>query len=76
MGSASKSLSRFTEEIQAAEYRQATETFSRLVAEETEPLPRAIGAAVGAAAPFVQVPSHLLPPPGGAGGALAMSLPR
>jgi hypothetical protein len=59
------SLERLTEEITHAQYREAAETFCRLVAEEQRPLPEVVHTAIGAAAPFVQVPSHLMPQPGG-----------
>jgi hypothetical protein len=53
------------EEITGAEYRQATDTFCRLVAEEHLTVREAIKTAVSAAAPFVQVPSHLMKKPDG-----------
>ena len=53
------------EEIAGAEYRKATDTFCRLVAEEHLSVKEAIQTAVSAAAPFVQVPSHIMKRPDG-----------
>ena len=61
VASAALSLEQLTEEIQHAQYREAAETFCRLVAEEERPLKQVVHTAIGAAAPFVQVPSHLMP---------------
>ncbi len=61
----SLSLEQLSEDIQQAQYRQAAETFCRLVAEEERPLREVVRTAVSAAAPFVQVPSHLMQQPNG-----------
>jgi hypothetical protein len=53
-------IDRLEEEIKTAQYREAAGTFCRLVAEEGQPLPRVVHSAIGAAAPFVQVPSHMM----------------
>ena len=65
MGNGTVSLERLDEEIKHAQYREAAESFCRLVAEENRPLGEVVHTAVGAAAPFVQVPSHLMAQPGG-----------
>ena len=65
MGNATVSLEQLEEEIKHAQYREAAESFCRLVAEEERPLGEVVHAAVGAAAPFVQVPSHLMRQAGG-----------
>ena len=65
MASATLSLDQLTEEITHAQYREAADTFCRLVAEGDRPLRQVVQTAVGAAAPFVQVPSHLMQQPGG-----------
>jgi hypothetical protein len=59
------SLDQLTDEITHAQYREAADTFCRLVAEEDQPLREVVHTAIGAAAPFVQVPSHLMQQPGG-----------
>src|ERR1700687_1708979 len=59
------SLERLEEEINQAQYRQAAESFCRLVAEEQRPLQQVVHTAIGAAAPFVQVPSHMMRQPNG-----------
>jgi hypothetical protein len=56
---------RLHEEIQAVRYREATDTFCRLVTEENRPLKDMIKEAVAAAAPYVQVPAHLMRLPTG-----------
>src|SRR5205085_7715353 len=58
-------LERLSDEIKQAQYREAAETFCRLVAEEARPVPEVVRTAIGAAAPFVQVPSHLMRQPTG-----------
>jgi len=58
-------VERLYEEIQSVRYREATETFCRLVTEEGRPLKTMIKEAIGAAAPYVQVPSHLMRLPSG-----------
>src|SRR5919197_5675797 len=59
------SLERLEEEITQAQYRDAAESFCRLIAEEDRPLHQVVHTAIGAAAPFVQVPSHLMRQPSG-----------
>ena len=59
------SLQRLEEEIRTVQYRDAAESFCRLVVEEEQPLQRMVRAAIGAAAPFVQVPSHVMKQPNG-----------
>ena len=59
------SVDRMREEIQGVRYREATETFCRLVTDEKKPLKGMIKEAIAAAAPFVQVPSHLMRLPTG-----------
>ncbi len=58
-------VDRLRDEIQGVRYREATTTFCRLVTEEDRPLKDMIKEAVAAAAPFVQVPSHLMRLPNG-----------
>ena len=58
-------IDRLRDEIQGVRYREATTTFCRLVTEEDRPLKDMIKEAVAAAAPFVQVPSHLMRLPNG-----------
>ena len=58
-------VDRLREEIQGVRYREATATFCRLVTEEKRPLKDAIKEAIAAAAPYVQVPSHLMRLPTG-----------
>jgi hypothetical protein len=53
------------EEIQGVRYREATTTFCRLVTEAQHPLKSTIRQAIAAAAPYVQVPSHLMRLPNG-----------
>lgn len=65
MAAASVSVEQLTEEIQQAQYREAADTFCRLVAQEDQPLREVVHTAIGAAAPFVQVPSHLMRQPNG-----------
>ena len=65
MAKGTLSLERLEEEIKTAQYREAAESFCRLVAEEERPLREVVHAAIGAAAPFVQVPSHLMQQPNG-----------
>jgi hypothetical protein len=65
MAIGSASLERLTEEIQSVEYRDAAESYCRLLAErELEPK-RVMLAAIAAAAPYVQVPSHVMRQPNG-----------
>src|SRR3982074_992403 len=59
------SLERLVEEINQAQYRQAAESFCRLVADEERPLQEVVHTAISAAAPFVQVPSHMMRQPNG-----------
>ena len=65
MPSQSLLLDQMDDEVKAADYRRAAETFCRLVVEDQEPLRNTIHRAVGAAAPFVQVPSHAVKKPTG-----------
>jgi hypothetical protein len=58
-------VDRLREEIQGVRYRDATTTFCRLVTEEARPLKDMIKAAIASAAPYVQVPSHLMRLPTG-----------
>ncbi|MDX2157056.1 MAG: hypothetical protein SFW09_11165 [Hyphomicrobiaceae bacterium] len=58
-------VERLRDEIQGVRYREATSTFCRLVTEEGRPLKSVIGDAIGAAAPYVQVPAHLMRLPTG-----------
>ena len=58
-------VDRLREEIQGVRYREATTTFCRLVTEEKRPLRDTIQDAIAAAAPYVQVPSHLMRLPTG-----------
>jgi hypothetical protein len=59
------SVGRLRDEIQSVRYREATATFCRLVTEEQLPLKASIQEAIGAAAPYVQVPSHMMRLPNG-----------
>ena len=59
------SVDQLRDEIQGVRYREATDTFCRLVTEENRPLKTMIKEAIAAAAPFVQVPSHLMQLPNG-----------
>lgn len=61
----SVSLERLEEEVKNVQYRDAAESFCRLLTEAERPLPEVIHAAIGAAAPFVQVPSHVMRQPNG-----------
>ena len=58
-------VDRLRDEILGVRYREATTTFCRLVTEEKHPLKGVIKEAIAAAAPFVQVPSHLMRLPTG-----------
>ncbi len=58
-------VERLREEIQGVRYREATATFCHLIAEQDRPLKDMIKQAIAAAAPFVQVPSHLMRLPTG-----------
>ncbi|MFN8525277.1 MAG: hypothetical protein U0821_19450 [Chloroflexota bacterium] len=59
------SLESLDEEIKGAEYRRAADTFCRLITDQGESPDRVIHRAIGAAAPFLQVPSHLMKKPDG-----------
>ncbi|MFN8526389.1 MAG: hypothetical protein U0821_25090 [Chloroflexota bacterium] len=59
------SFERLSDEITSARYREAAETYCRLIAEEDKPIKDVIRAAVSCAAPYVQVPSHLMQKPDG-----------
>jgi hypothetical protein len=65
MAQGAATVQRLHEEIQAVRYREATETFCRLVTEENRPLKSVIKEAIAAAAPYVQVPAHLMRLPTG-----------
>lgn len=58
-------IERLRDEIQAVRYREATSTFCRMMTEEHRPLKTMIQEAIAAAAPYVQVPSHLMRLPSG-----------
>jgi len=58
-------VDRLRDEIQGVRYREATNTFCRLVTQEDRPLKDMIREAIAAAAPYVQVPSHLMRLPSG-----------
>ncbi len=60
VATATAALEQLEEQIKQAQYREAAESFCRLVADEEQPLRDVIHTAIGAAAPFVQVPSHLM----------------
>jgi hypothetical protein len=60
MASGTVSIERFREEITTAQYREASDTFCRLITDGEEPLRKVVHTAVAAAAPFVQVPSHMM----------------
>jgi hypothetical protein len=59
------SVEQLRDEIRDVRYREATTTFCRLVTEQDRPLRTMIQEAIGAAAPYVQVPSHLMRLPTG-----------
>jgi len=65
MPSGAVTIERFKDEITAAQYREAADTFCRLITQEGEPLRNTVRTAVSAAAPFVQVPSHMMQKPDG-----------
>jgi len=65
MATGGVSLERLEEEVRTVQVRDAAETFCRLLAEEDGALPEVVSAAIGAAAPFVQVPSHVMRQPNG-----------
>jgi len=58
-------VERLRDEIREVRYREATTTFCRLVTEEDRPLRATIRDAISAAAPYVQVPSHMMRLPSG-----------
>ncbi len=58
-------IDRLHDEIRGVKYRDATDTFCRLVTEAKNPLKYMIKEAIAAAAPYVQVPSHLMRLPTG-----------
>ncbi len=60
MGTGAVSVERLREEIGGAQYREAADTFCRLIVEDGQSLKTVVHTAVSAAAPFVQVPSHLM----------------
>lgn len=61
----SATVDQLRDEIQGVRYREATTTFCRLVTEEKRPLKSVIKDAIAAAAPYVQVPAHLMRLPTG-----------
>lgn len=65
MASGTVSIERLKDEITGAQYREAAETFCQLILDDKEPLRNVVHSAVSAAAPFVQVPSHLMKKPDG-----------
>lgn len=65
MAQGQATVDRLHEEIQSVRYREATTTFCRLVTEENRPLKDMIKQAIAAAAPYVQVPAHLMRLPTG-----------
>jgi hypothetical protein len=65
MANGTATLERFREEITSAQYREASDTFCRLITDGNQPLRSVIQTAVSAAAPFVQVPSHVMKKPDG-----------
>jgi hypothetical protein len=58
-------VDRLRDEIQGVRYREATTTFCRLVTDQQLSLKAAIKAAIASAAPYVQVPAHLMRLPSG-----------
>ncbi|HET7882704.1 MAG TPA: hypothetical protein VFL55_17605 [Acetobacteraceae bacterium] len=58
-------VARLHDEIREVRYREATTTFCRLVSEQARPLRAMIKEAIAAAAPYVQVPSHMMRLPSG-----------
>ena len=58
-------VARLHDEIREVRYREATTTFCRLVSEQARPLRATIKEAIAAAAPYVQVPSHMMRLPSG-----------
>lgn len=62
---AATTVDRLRDEIQAVRYREATTTFCRLVTEEGHSMKAMVREAIAAAAPYVQVPSHMMRLPSG-----------
>jgi hypothetical protein len=60
MAIGSASLERLEEEVQNVQFRDAAETYCRLLTENELSPKLAMKAAIGAAAPYVQVPSHVM----------------
>jgi hypothetical protein len=58
-------VERLRDEVQSVRYREATRTFCRLLTEQDRPLKDMIHEAIAAAAPYVQVPSHMMRLPSG-----------
>ncbi len=58
-------VDRLHDEIRGVRYREATSTFCRLVTEEKRSIRDTIKDAIAAAAPYVQVPSHMMRLPNG-----------
>ena len=65
LGHSTATVDRLRDEIQSVQYREATATFCHLVAVEKRPLKAMIKEAIAAAAPYVQVPSHMMRLPSG-----------
>ena len=65
LSSGAATFERLGEEIRDVRYREAATTFCRLITEEKNSLQRTIQASIAAAAPYVQVPSHLMRLPTG-----------
>src|SRR6266567_3932313 len=65
MAAGTVSLERLEEEVQNVQYRDAAESYCRLLAEQERSPKEVMKAAIGAAAPYVQVPSHVMSQPNG-----------
>jgi hypothetical protein len=65
MATRSSSLERLAEEVQNVQYRDAAESYCRLLAEKELAPKQVMRAAIAAAAPYVQVPSHVMRQPNG-----------
>src|SRR5690348_7171206 len=58
-------VDRLRDEIQGVRYREATTTFCRPMTEQDRSMKDMIREAISAAAPYVQVPSHMMRLPSG-----------
>lgn len=65
LSSGAATFERLGEEIRDVRYREAATTFCRLITQEKNSLQSTIQASIAAAAPYVQVPSHLMRMPTG-----------